>query len=60
MLSHDLYVEEKQYDDEDELKEAINYAWETIEMATLKNLVTGMTRTLIDLLEKKRREKSYA
>ena len=60
ILSRDVYVEGKQHDDVEELKEAINYAWERIEMATLKKLATGMPRRLIELLEKKGGETSYA
>ena len=60
MLSRDVYADGKQYDDLAELQEAIEYAWGRIDMRILKKLGVGMLRRLIELLEKKGAETSYA
>ena len=60
VLSMEVYRDGCQFDDIEELKEAITYAWENIEMSFLKKLAKRMPECLIQLLEKKGSENTYA
>ena len=53
MLSNELYADGKQYDNVDELRESIEYAWERIYVSSLKKLAREMQKRLIECLEKK-------
>lgn len=59
-LSREVYRDGRQFDDLEELKEAIFYAWENIDMKYLKKLSAGMPKRLIECIEKKGAVTSYA
>ncbi len=60
MLSRDVYANGRQFENLDEHKEAIMYAWERLDIEDLKKLVKGMPRRIIKLLEKEGCATSYA
>ncbi len=51
MLGRAVYNNGRQFDDLDELKEAPIYAWDSIELVTLQNLVGSMPRRVISVIE---------
>ena len=53
VLGRTVYENGRQFDQIDDLKEALTYAWDNMSTDVLRNLAESMTRRCIDLVEKK-------
>lgn len=52
-LAMTVYGKGRQFDDIEELKEAMFYAWDSIDLATVRNLISSMPRRVITLYNKR-------
>ena len=59
VLSRAIYRNGRQFDTLDDLKEALQLAWDNIEPATLKKLVKSMPRRIVSLIEVRGAAASY-
>ncbi len=55
----DIYKDSKQYADKEELKVAIQKAWNNIEIHTIRNLFDSMHKRCIRVLERSGRKTKY-
>ena len=59
ILARSVYNDNRQFGSKEELKQAINQAWNDISISTLQNLYDSMPKRCMDIIERKGRKIKY-